>query len=68
MANPAYLIRIKGVQESTLEIFTPADDTASEVPARSSLRADPFTLSDFDIDPVTKFLTDLNSTEDKPTP
>ena len=38
-----------------LEIFDPADDTATEVPARSSLREDPFMLSDFDIDPVKKF-------------
>lgn len=67
-ANPAYLIRIKGVEESMLEIFDPADDTATEVPARSSLRENPFMLSDFDIDPVKKFLSGLNGAEDKPTP
>lgn len=68
LTHPAYLIRIKGAQESTLEIFAPAEDTATELKARSSLRKDPFTLSDFDVDPVKNFLTDLNSTEDKPTP
>jgi hypothetical protein len=68
LASPAYRIRIKGAEESLLEIFDPADDTATEVPARSSLREDPFTLSDFDIDPLKDFLADLNSTADKPTP
>jgi len=67
-ANPAYLIRIKGAEESMLEIFDPADDTATEVPARSSLREDPFTLSDFDIDPIKNFLSDLKGAEDKPRP
>lgn len=68
LANPTYRIRIKGAHESTLEIFAPADDEATEVQARSSLRKDPFTLSDFDVDPVKNFLADLSSTEDKPTP
>jgi chemotaxis signal transduction protein/LysM repeat protein len=38
-ADPAFLIRINGAAESVLEIFDPADDTATEVPARSSLAA-----------------------------
>lgn len=67
-ANPAYVIRIKGAEESMLEIFDLADDTATEVPARSSLREDPFTLSDFDIDPIKNFLSDLKGAEDKPRP
>jgi hypothetical protein len=67
-ADPAFLIRIIGTTESVLEIFDPADDTATEVPARSSLRQDPFTLSDFDIDPVKDFLASLESTEAKPAP
>ncbi len=67
-ADPTFLIRINGASESVLEIFDPADDAATEVPARSSLRQDPFTLSDFDIDPVKDFLTSLESTEDTPKP
>jgi hypothetical protein len=67
-ADPAFLIRINGAAESVLEIFDPADDTATEVPARSSLRQDPFTLSDFDIDPVKDFLTSLEDAGDKPAP
>jgi len=67
-ANPAYLIRLYGPEESTLEIFDPADDTATEVAARSSLREEPFTLSDFDMDPVKDFLADLNGPADQPTP
>ena len=66
--DPAFLIRINGAAASVLEIFDPADDTATEVPARSSLRQDPFTLSDFDIDPVKDFLTSLEGTDDKPKP
>ena len=68
LANPAYRIRLNGAEESTLEIFDPADDTATEFPARSSLRNDPFTLSDFDLDPVKDFLAGLDSTEDKASP
>jgi len=67
-ANPAYRILIRGAEESMLEIFDPANDAATEVPARSSLRKDPFTLSDFDIDPIKKFLADLNGAENKPAP
>ncbi len=67
-ADPTFIIRINGAAESVLEIFDPADDTATEVPARSSLRQDPFTLSDFDIDPVKEFLTSLEGAEDKPAP
>lgn len=67
-ADPTFIIRINGVAESVLEIFDPADDTATEVPARSSLRQDPFTLSDFDIDPVKDFLASLEGAEDKPAP
>jgi len=67
-ADPAFLIRINGATESVLEIFDTADETATEVPARSSLRQDPFTLSDFDIDPVKDFLTSLEDTGDKPAP
>lgn len=67
-ADPAFLIRINGAAESVLEIFDPADDTATEVPARSSLRQDPFTLSDFDIDPVKDFLTSLEDDGAKPAP
>jgi hypothetical protein len=67
-ADPAFLIRINGTAESVLEIFDPADDNATEVPARSSLRQDPFTLSDFDIDPVKDFLTSLEDAGDKPAP
>jgi len=66
--DPAFLIRINGAAESVLEIFDPPDETATEVPARSSLRQDPFTLSDFDIDPVKEFLTSLEDAEDKPAP
>jgi hypothetical protein len=66
--DPAFLIRINGAAESVLEIFDPPDDTATEVPARSSLRQDPFTLSDFDIDPVKDFLTSLEDAGDKPAP
>ena len=68
LVSPAYRIRLIGAEESLLEVFDPADDTATEVPARSSLREEPFTLSDFDIDPLKDFLADLNSTADKPTP
>lgn len=67
-ADPTFIIRINGAAESVLEIFDPADDTATEVPARSSLRQDPFTLSDFDIDPVKDFLASLEGAEDKPAP
>jgi hypothetical protein len=64
-SKPTYLIRIQSGETSTLEIFAPADENASEVSARSSLRSDPFTLSDFDLDPIKDFLADLNgSTED----
>jgi hypothetical protein len=64
-SKPTYLIRIQSGETSTLEIFAPPDENASEVPARSSLRSDPFTLSDFDLDPIKDFLADLNgSTED----
>jgi hypothetical protein len=62
-SKPTYLIRIQSEAASTLEIFVPADEKASEVPARSSLRRDPFTLSDFDVDPIKKFLADLKGDE-----
>ena len=62
-SKPTYLIRIKSGTPSTLEIFVPADENANEVPARSSLRPDPFTLSDFDLDPIKTFLTDLKGYE-----
>ena len=62
-SKPTYLIRIQSEAASTLEIFVPADEKASEFPARSSLRQDPFTLSDFDVDPIKTFLTDLKGDE-----
>jgi len=62
-SKPTYLIRIQSGTPSTLEIFAPADENANEVPARSSLRRDPFTLSDFDLDPIKNFLTDLKGDE-----
>ncbi len=62
-SNPTYLIRIESEATATLEIFAPSDEKASEVPARSSLRRDPFTLSDFDVDPIKNFLTDLKGDE-----
>jgi Domain of unknown function (DUF4340) len=66
--DPTFLIRINGSAESILEIFDPEEESATEVPARSTLRNDPFTLSDFDIDPVKDFLSDLDGTADQPQP
>lgn len=66
--DPTYRIRLNGPDESMLEIFAPADDTDTEIPARSSLRNDPFTLSDFDLDPIKDFLAGLDNTEDKASP
>jgi len=57
-SNPTYRIRIQSGETSTLEIFPP-EKNDKEVPAFSSLRQDPFTLSDFDIDPIKNFVDDL---------
>jgi hypothetical protein len=67
-SQPTYRIRIQSGETSTLEIFAPADENASEVPARSSLRSDPFTLSDFDLDPIKDFLADLNGNKEDASP
>jgi hypothetical protein len=67
-SQPTYRIRIQSGETSTLEIFPPADEDAGEVPARSSLRSDPFTLSDFDLDPIKDFLADLNGGKDDSSP
>jgi hypothetical protein len=63
--TPVYRVRIQtgATSASLLEIFAAADDKATEVPARSSLREDPFTLSDFDVDPIKDFLADLNGSK-----
>lgn len=66
--DPTYLIRIDSGETALLEVFAPEDDAATEMPARSSLRNDPFTLADFDVDPVKDFLSTLNGSEDKATP
>ena len=63
LVDPAYLIRISGGETAVLEIFKPADEDATELPARSTLRNDPFTLADFDIDPIKAFLSGLEGTE-----
>jgi len=57
-SNPTYRIRIQSGATATLEIFPPRGDN-NEVPAFSSLRQDPFTLSDFDIDPIKNFVDAL---------
>ena len=66
--RPAYVIRLEGKGTHTLEVFDPKDDTATEMTARSSLRKDPFTLADFDMDPVKTFLENMGVTEDASTP
>ena len=66
--NPTYLIRIKGAETSVLEVFAAEDDSATEWPARSSLREDPFMLADFDIDPVTDFLSLIDGPPDADAP
>ena len=64
LANPIYQVRIQTGETALLEIFVPADEAATEMPARSSLRPDPFTLADFDIDPVKDFMADLAGDEE----
>jgi hypothetical protein len=64
---PSYRIRIEGKTTSMLEVFKPTDTEASEVRAASSLRQEPFTLADFDIDPIKEFLKALKIREDEPT-
>jgi hypothetical protein len=66
--DPAYRISIGSSETALLEVFAPADDTATEMPARSSLRNEPFTLADFDVDPVKDFLSALDGSEAKTTP
>jgi len=68
LTGPAYRVRIGGEETALLEIFKPEDDTATEMTARSSLRQDPFTLSDFDIDPVKDFLSGLEGPDDQTSP
>jgi hypothetical protein len=63
LADPAHTVRIVADGEVVLEIFSPADEDATEMPARSSLRSDPFTLADFDLDPINDFLASLEGTE-----
>ena len=55
--EPAYRIRIEADETAWLDIFAPQEETATEVPATSSLRADPFTLADFDVEPIEEFIT-----------
>ena len=64
LTNPTYRVRIDGPSSPQLEIFAAADETATEVPATSSLREDPFTLADFDVDPIREFLDALKTTEE----
>ena len=64
--EPAYTIRLMGEATHLLEVFDPKDDAATEMPARSSLRKDPFSLADFDMDPVKTFLDNLDGEEDAP--
>lgn len=68
LAEPTHRIRIEGEKAALLEIFPPADETATEVPASSSLREDLFTLADFDIDPIKDFLAILEDREDTTSP
>ena len=55
--EPAYRIRIEADETARLDIFAPQETAATEVPAASSLRAEPFTLADFDVDPIEEFLS-----------
>lgn len=65
---PTYRILIEGKTTSMLEVFKPMNSEATEVPAASSFRKEPFTLADFDIDPINEFLKALKVHEDEPTP
>jgi hypothetical protein len=67
LSSPAYSIRIQAGSTSVLEVFETEDDTASELPARSSLREEPFTLADFDIDALKNFIADLRGDNEKET-
>lgn len=68
LAEPTHRIRIEAEKTALLEIFPPADEAATEVPASSSLREDLFTLADFDIDPIKDFLAVLEEREDTSSP
>lgn len=67
LSSPAYSIRIQAGSTSVLEVFEAEDDTASELTARSSLREEPFTLADFDIDALKDFIADLSGDNEKET-
>jgi hypothetical protein len=59
LTDPTYRVRIEADGTSLLDVFAPAEAEATELPATSSLRTDPFTLADFDIEPIEDFLTAL---------
>ena len=68
LKNPAYVVRIQSTEPAVLEVFNAEEDSATEIPARSSLREDPFLLADFDIDPLTDFLTEVMGTDESSQP
>lgn len=59
--NPTYRIHIVSDADAQLEVFAPADPDATELPAFSSLRAEPFTLADFDVEPIEDFLAAIKA-------
>lgn len=66
--EPAYRIRIETDETVRLDIYAPQEETATEIPAASSLRTEPFTLADFDVDPIEEFLSTLENGDNPAAP
>ncbi|MDJ0720723.1 MAG: DUF4340 domain-containing protein [Desulfobacterales bacterium] len=64
-AAPYYRLELTGAETQTLEIFSPAADTASDYPARSSESPYRFKLSEFDVAKVKDFLAALTKADEE---
>ncbi len=64
-AEPRYRLELGGTETKTLEIFTPATETATEYPARSSDSPYRFNLSEFDVAKVETFLAALTGEDEE---
>ena len=60
-----YRLELRGTETKILEIFSPAADTASDYPARSSDSPYPFKLSEFDVAKIKDFHAAVTGAEEE---